>query len=201
MIAVPITIQLLHGGHRHRDRQFPSPGTAPAGLAGKPGHLGAVPGDRGLHRSGAGHEGVAGRPAPGKPQSPWPCWSRAWRGRGAGGGRDGPAYHAGGISRTLYGNYNGALNIYNLPTSLMAAVTAAVIPAVSGALARRDRRGAGRITGSALRITALVACPMAVGAVCAGKAHHGPDLPPSLNADLVEAPCCPHWVWPPCSCV
>ncbi|MFQ9473642.1 MAG: hypothetical protein ACLR0P_11145 [Oscillospiraceae bacterium] len=58
-----------------------------------------------------------------------------------------------GISRTLYGNYNGALNIYNLPTSLMAAVTAAVIPAVSGALARRDRRGAGRITGSALRIS------------------------------------------------
>ncbi len=50
------------------------------------------------------------------------------------------------ISRTLYGNYSGALNIYNLPTSLMAAVTAAVIPAVSGALARRDRRGAGRIT-------------------------------------------------------
>ena len=38
-------------------------------------------------------------------------------GQGAGGGRDGPAYHAGGISRTLYGNYNGALNIYNLPTS------------------------------------------------------------------------------------
>src|SRR5699024_2115157 len=37
------------------------------------------------------------------------------------------------ISRTLYGNYSGALNIYNLPTSLMAAVTAAVIPAVSGA--------------------------------------------------------------------
>ena len=68
-----------------------------------------------------------------------------------------------GISRTLYGNYNGALNIYNLPTSLMAAVTAAVIPAVSGALARRDRRGAGRITGSALRITALLAFPMGVG--------------------------------------
>ena len=60
------------------------------------------------------------------------------------------------ISRTLYGNYSGALNIYNLPTSLMAAVTAAVIPAVSGALARRDRRGAGRITGSALRISASI---------------------------------------------
>ena len=67
------------------------------------------------------------------------------------------------VSRTLYGNYSGALNIYNLPTSLMAAITASVIPAVSGALARRDRRGAGKITGSALRITALLAFPMGVG--------------------------------------
>ena len=88
-----------------------------------------------------------------------------------------------GISRTLYGNYNGALNIYNLPTSLMAAVTAAVIPAVSGALARRDRRGAGRITGSALRITALVACPMAVGLYVLGKPIMALIFP-SLNADL-----------------
>ena len=66
-------------------------------------------------------------------------------------------------SRTLYGNYSGALNIYNLPTSLMAAITASVIPAVSAALARRDRRGAARITGSALRITALLSFPMGVG--------------------------------------
>ena len=66
-------------------------------------------------------------------------------------------------SRTLYGNYSGALNIYNLPTSLMAAITASVIPAVSAALARRDRRGAARITRSALRITALLSFPMGVG--------------------------------------
>ena len=66
-------------------------------------------------------------------------------------------------SRTLYGNYSGALNIYNLPTSLMAAITASVIPAVAAALARRDRRGAARITGSALRITALLSFPMGVG--------------------------------------
>ena len=66
-------------------------------------------------------------------------------------------------SRTLYGNYSGALNSYNLPTSRMAAITASVIPAVSAALARRDRRGAARITGSALRITALLSFPMGVG--------------------------------------
>lgn len=67
------------------------------------------------------------------------------------------------VSRTLYGNYNSALNIYNLPTSLMAAITASVIPAVSGALARRDRRGAARMSGSALRVSALLAFPMGVG--------------------------------------
>ena len=67
------------------------------------------------------------------------------------------------ISRSLYGNYSGALTIYNLPLYLMAAITASVIAAVSAALARRDRRGAARITGSALRITALLAFPMGVG--------------------------------------
>ena len=67
------------------------------------------------------------------------------------------------ISRSLYGNYSGSLTIYNLPLSLMAAITASVIAAVSAALARRDRRGAARITGSALRITALLAFPMGVG--------------------------------------
>lgn len=68
-----------------------------------------------------------------------------------------------GISRTLYGNYGSALTIYNLPTALMTAITISVIPTVSGALARRDRRGASRVAGSALRITALMAFPMGVG--------------------------------------
>ena len=72
-------------------------------------------------------------------------------------------------SRTLYGNYNGALNIYNLPTSLMAAIPAAVIPAVSGTLARRDRKGAARVAGSALRISALLAFPMGVGLYVLGE--------------------------------
>ncbi len=73
------------------------------------------------------------------------------------------------ISRTLYGNYSGAINIYNLPTSLMAALTASVIPAVSGALARKDRNGSARISGSALRITALLAFPMGIGLFVMGK--------------------------------
>jgi O-antigen/teichoic acid export membrane protein len=74
-----------------------------------------------------------------------------------------------GVSRTLYGNYSGALNIYNLPTSLMAAITASVIPAVSGTLAQRDTKGAARISASALRVTALVAFPMGVGLFVMGR--------------------------------
>ena len=88
-----------------------------------------------------------------------------------------------GISRTLYGNYGGALNIYNLPVSLMTAITASVIPTVSGALARRDRRGAARVSGSALRITALLAFPMGVGLLVMG----GPIMQllyPTLERDL-----------------
>ena len=86
-------------------------------------------------------------------------------------------------SRTLYGNYSGALNIYNLPTSLMAAITASVIPAVAAALARRDRRGAARITGSALRITALLSFPMGVGLFVLGTPIIR-LLFPSLNVEV-----------------
>lgn len=87
------------------------------------------------------------------------------------------------ISRSLYGNYGAALNIYNLPTSLMAAITASVIPAVSGALAKRDRRGASRVSGSALRVTALLAFPMGVGLFVMGKPIMQ-LLYPALEKDL-----------------
>ena len=87
------------------------------------------------------------------------------------------------ISRTLYGNYSSALNIYNLPTSLMVAITASVIPAVSGALARRDRQGCARITGSALRISALLCFPMGVGLFVMGTPVMT-LLFPRMNAQL-----------------
>ena len=87
------------------------------------------------------------------------------------------------VSRSLYGNYGGALNIYNLPISLMAAITASVIPAVSGALASRDRRGASRVSASALRITALLVCPMGVGLFVMGKPIMS-LLYPALERDI-----------------
>ena len=71
------------------------------------------------------------------------------------------------VSRTLYGNYSGALTIYNLPNALMAAIPASVIPSVipsvSARLTARDKKGAARISSAALRVTALLACPMGVG--------------------------------------
>jgi len=87
------------------------------------------------------------------------------------------------VSRTLYGNYGGSLNIYNLPVSLMSAITASVIPTVSGALARRDRRGAARVSGSALRGTALLAFPMGVGLFVLGTPIMQ-LLYPTLERDL-----------------
>ncbi|MBO5339760.1 MAG: oligosaccharide flippase family protein [Oscillospiraceae bacterium] len=66
-------------------------------------------------------------------------------------------------SRALYGNYTVAVSLHNLPGSFMTALTAAIIPAVSAALARGNRDGSARITGSVLRITGLLAMPMGVG--------------------------------------
>ena len=66
----------------------------------------------------------------------------------------------------------------------MAAITASVIPAVSASLARRDRKGTARITGSALRITALLAFPMGVGLFVLGKPIMRLLFSASLDVDL-----------------
>lgn len=72
-------------------------------------------------------------------------------------------------SRALYGNYAVAVSLHNLPGSFMTAFTAAIIPAVSAALARHSEVGAARITGSVFRITALLAMPMGVGLLVMAK--------------------------------
>lgn len=55
------------------------------------------------------------------------------------------------------------MDLYNLPSSLMVALTASVIPAVSAAVTQRDRRQSARIVRSSLRVTALLAFPMGLG--------------------------------------
>lgn len=69
-------------------------------------------------------------------------------------------------ARSLYGIYSKTMSIYNLPFSMMVPLTACIIPAVSAALARRDRREAQKISESALRVGLLLALPMGMG-LCA----------------------------------
>ena len=66
-------------------------------------------------------------------------------------------------SRALYGTYSACMTLYNLPSSLMIALTVSVIPAVSAALARHDRAHTARVIGSSFRVTALLALPMGFG--------------------------------------
>jgi stage V sporulation protein B len=66
-------------------------------------------------------------------------------------------------------NYSSVQNIYQLPASLMVAITASVIPAVSACFARKDHTGAARIVGSSLKVTALLAFPSGIGMIVLGE--------------------------------
>ena len=63
----------------------------------------------------------------------------------------------------LYGSYQTAMTLYNLPSSLMVPLTASVIPAISACLARKNQREASHVSESALRVAMLIACPMGAG--------------------------------------
>lgn len=95
----------------------------------------------------------------------------------------------GGVEPVLYmaqglkGIYDKCMAIYNLPSQLMVAITASVIPAVSACLARRDRPGASRISESALRIGALLFLPMGFGLFALG----GPIVQMLFKLDPVSA--------------
>ncbi|MCR5825374.1 MAG: polysaccharide biosynthesis protein, partial [Oscillospiraceae bacterium] len=66
-------------------------------------------------------------------------------------------------TRQLYGTYSAAMKLYNLPASLMVALTASVIPSLSASLAAKDRAQTARVTNASLRVTALLAFPMGLG--------------------------------------
>jgi stage V sporulation protein B len=73
------------------------------------------------------------------------------------------------VAVSLYGCYQKAVAIYNLPSSFMVSLTACIVPAVSASLTRKDKIGAGKIAESALRMGSLIALPAGVGlAVLAG---------------------------------
>ncbi len=66
-------------------------------------------------------------------------------------------------TRHLYGTYSSGMNLYNLPSSMMTALTISVIPTVSASLARNDRVHTSRVINSSLRVTGLMAFPMGLG--------------------------------------
>ncbi len=66
-------------------------------------------------------------------------------------------------TRRLYGTYSAVMKLYNLPASLMVALTASVIPSLSASLAAKNRAQTARVTNASLRVTALLAFPMGLG--------------------------------------
>ncbi len=71
--------------------------------------------------------------------------------------------------RATMTSYSSVQNIYQLPASLMVAITASAFPAVSACFARRDKKGAARIVGSSLKVTALLAFPSGIGMIVLGQ--------------------------------
>jgi stage V sporulation protein B len=62
-----------------------------------------------------------------------------------------------------YGSYQKAINVFNLPSSFMVALTACIIPAISACWTKRDQLGVGRIAESSLRVGSLLAFPAGIG--------------------------------------
>jgi stage V sporulation protein B len=68
------------------------------------------------------------------------------------------------LANKLYGLYSGyAVQLFNLPLTMIVALSTSVLPAISGALARSDINGAQRIIKSVIRITVLFSLPCAAG--------------------------------------
>lgn len=72
-------------------------------------------------------------------------------------------------AKVLYGVYGKGQTIFNLPAAFITPLTISIVPAVSGALARGERREAAKISEDSLRISAVVSLPMGVGLAVLAK--------------------------------
>ncbi len=70
---------------------------------------------------------------------------------------------------SLMGNYNIVQTVYQIPSSLMVAITASVIPAVTVCFTRKDRKGAAKVIGSSLKMAGILAFPCGIGMLVLGK--------------------------------
>ncbi len=64
----------------------------------------------------------------------------------------------------LFGMYNGkAFTMYNLPQTLIVALSISIVPAIAGAMAQHDHALTAKNLGSAMRIAMLIALPAGTG--------------------------------------
>lgn len=63
----------------------------------------------------------------------------------------------------LYGIYGEAQTLYNLPATIISALSVSIVPAIAAQIALKNRLAAHTMAETALRITAVLALPMAVG--------------------------------------
>ncbi len=61
------------------------------------------------------------------------------------------------------GIYSFCQTIFNFPTAFIPCITAAIIPAITAALTRKDEKGAKQVQNSSLRVMSLIASPCAIG--------------------------------------
>jgi len=68
------------------------------------------------------------------------------------------------LANKLYGLYSGyAVPLFNMPLTIVVALSISVVPAIAGAIARGDNSIARKTSESAIRITLLFAIPCAIG--------------------------------------
>jgi stage V sporulation protein B len=70
---------------------------------------------------------------------------------------------------TLMGNYSVVQTVYQIPASLMVAITASVIPAVTVCFTQGRRKDAARVVGSSLKVASILAFPSGIGMLVLGK--------------------------------
>ena len=80
-------------------------------------------------------------------------------------------------AKVLYGVYGKAQTLFNLPAAFITPLTVAIVPAISGAIARRAHTDAAKIGEDSMRISAVIGMPDGRGAYGAGRSHHERPLP------------------------
>lgn len=65
----------------------------------------------------------------------------------------------------LYGIWGGALKLYDLPGSIVIALSSSILPVISGAFSRKEQGTITRMTTSGIRISFLITIPCSVGLI------------------------------------